>query len=93
MVDDATWFQSIQSTIAALARTSKALLIVLKPYVQRGAEGDVSSVEKRVGSDADPALYDVGVHGGHLAHGALPALLAVADGHLSHQAAHDGCVE
>ena len=29
------------------------------------------------------ALYDVGVHGGHLAHGALPALLAVADGHLS----------
>ena len=39
------------------------------------------------------ALYDVGVHGGHLAHGALPALLAVADGHLSHQAAHDGCVE
>ena len=25
------------------------------------------------------ALYDVGVHGGHLAHGALPALLAVAD--------------
>ena len=28
------------------------------------------------------ALYDVGVHGGHLAHGALPALLAVADGHL-----------
>ena len=37
MVDDATWFQSIQSTIAALARTSKALLIVLKPYVQRVA--------------------------------------------------------
>ena len=56
MVDDATCFLSIQSTIAALARTSKALLIVIKPYVQRVAEGDVSSVEKRVGSDADRAL-------------------------------------
>ena len=39
------------------------------------------------------ALYDVGVHVAILAHGPLPALLAVADGHLSHQAAHDGCVE
>ena len=55
-LDDATWFQSIQSTIAALARTSEALLVVLKPYAQRVAEGDVSSVEERVGSDADRAL-------------------------------------
>ena len=28
-------------------------------------------------------LYDVGAHVAMLAHGALPALLAVADGHLS----------
>jgi hypothetical protein len=36
------------------------------------------------------ALYDVGVHVAILAHGHLPALLAVADGHLSRLAAHGG---
>ena len=36
------------------------------------------------------ALYDVGIHVAILAHGALPALLAVADGHLSRLAAHGG---
>ena len=34
------------------------------------------------------ALYDVGVHVAILAHGPLPALLAVADGHLSRRMAH-----
>ena len=37
------------------------------------------------------ALYDVGIHVAVLAHGALPALLAVADGQLSRLAAHGGC--
>ena len=36
------------------------------------------------------ALYDVGVHVAILAHGPLPALLAVADGHLLRVAAHGG---
>ena len=36
------------------------------------------------------ALYDVGAHVAELAHGAVPALLAAADGHLSRRAAHDG---
>ena len=36
------------------------------------------------------ALYDVGVHVAIRAHGALQALLAVADGHLSRLAAHGG---
>ena len=35
---------------------SEALLIVLKPYVKCVAEGDVSNVAERVGSDADRAL-------------------------------------
>ena len=35
-------------------------------------------------------LYDVGAYVAMLAHGALPALLAVADGHLSRLAAHGG---
>ena len=39
------------------------------------------------------ALYDVGMHVAVLAHGALPALLAVADGHLSRLAAHGGWAE
>jgi len=39
------------------------------------------------------ALYDVGMHVAVLAHGALPALLAVADGHLSRVAAHGGWAE
>ena len=39
------------------------------------------------------ALYDVGVHVAILAHGPLPALLAVADGHLSRVAAHGGWTE
>ena len=34
------------------------------------------------------ALYDVGAHVAELAHGAVPALLAAADGHLSRRAAH-----
>ena len=33
-------------------------------------------------------LYDVGAHVAILAHGPLPALLAVADGHLSRRMAH-----
>ena len=33
-------------------------------------------------------LYDVGAYVDMLAHGALPALLAVADGHLSRRMAH-----
>ena len=35
------------------------------------------------------ALYDVGAHVAELAHGAVPALLAAADGHLSRRAAHN----
>ena len=35
------------------------------------------------------ALYDVGAHVAELAHGAVPALLAAADGHLSRLAAHN----
>ena len=56
------------------------------------AEGGVSSVEEDVRSDADRALRcgQVGIHVAVLAHGALPALLAVADGHLSRVAAHGG---
>ena len=38
-------------------------------------------------------LYDVGIHVAILAHGPLPALLAVADGHLSRVAAHGGWAE
>ena len=33
-------------------------------------------------------LYDAGAHVAILAHGPLPALLAVADGHLSRRMAH-----
>ena len=55
--DDASqWFMSIKLTIATLARAPEALLIVPKPYVKCMAEGVVSSVEERIGSDADCAL-------------------------------------
>ena len=77
--------QSIRSSVAALARLSKTLFIAYMLYVRCTAAGDALSVEYRVMSDADHALrwwapmYLVAM----LAHGALLALLAVADGHLS----------
>ena len=84
---------SIKSTIATLARATEALLIVSKPNVKGLAEQGVYSVEERVGSDADRAL-PCGRPCGHLlAHNPLPALLAVADGHLSRVAAHGGWAE
>ena len=67
---------------------SEALLIGLKPYVKCVAEGDVSNVAERVGSDADRALRCGRPCVAILAHGPLPALLAVADGHLSRRMAH-----
>ena len=48
--------QSSRSSIAALARPWKALLIVLKPCVHRSAAGDVLRAEDRVRNDADRAL-------------------------------------
>ena len=69
---------------------SEALLIGLKPYVKCVAEGDVSNVAERVGSDADRALRCGRPIWPSLLmrHGPLPALLAVADGHLSRRMAH-----
>ena len=57
------------------------------------AEGGVSSVEESTSEVTLIALYDVGIHVAVLAHGALPALLAVAEGHLSRLAAHGGWAE
>ena len=81
--------QSIRSSVAALARLSKALFIACMLYVRRTAAGDAFNVEYRVMNDADHALRCGRLlYVAMLAHGALPALLAVTDGHLSRCVAH-----
>ena len=69
---------------------SEALLIVLKPYVKcvRVWPKETSPTSRSALEVTLIVLYDVGAHVAILAHGPLPALLAVADGHLSRRMAH-----
>ena len=64
---------------------SEALLIVLKPDVKcvRVWPKETSPTSRSALEVTLIVLYDVCAHVAILAHGPLPALLAVADGHLS----------